>query len=594
MRGCAPTHHAHKRAQGARNKAVALIVWLLIAGGCSGNRALEQSGAASNVRQSGFRIRADMSAPLNTDSGWAGNTDESVRVPADQPFRVRIELELADNAHALGPLRLQVRRNGAAWRNVPAADFPYPDEIESPRVSIVSTPAYVAGAPAEDLLRASRLPFSGGAGIVLDSLTAAWHGTRAHGEWEWPVVIRRFADSAVTNNTGDEFEFRMADASGRTFDSGMAAKVTLVVAKRLLGGTFVETPGRLGPWQAKNGDLYFVMEPAETWNVLMMVTSRDGGDSWAEADGAHRPVADDLEGFATARHGARIHMLHQTSHDVWYHVFRTSDDPAAPDTWAIRDERVAAPGEPPTQVADLAVRSDGSVVAVYGASDGLRYRIRSPNGVWGSEVTIDGHALSGPQTVLGRDDVVHIAYTGSYASGGRAVYARRIQADGTLGTAALITSGIGTAEEDVGAVLPLLFLDAADAVVIIYRLATGELWERRINDARMSDTARVTSRGVAQSAVDSDQVGADAIVADNELHVLFIDAGSGEIYHTRSNAPGQWTTPTRVVAGTNAQWVRGARVVRKDGAPAYGFVYDAGSDGGSGMNRYAEVPLRRK
>jgi hypothetical protein len=69
-------------------------------------------------------------------------------------------------------------------------------------------------------------------------------------------------------------------------------------------------------------------------------------------------------------------MLHQTSDAVFYHVFGTSVT-AAPDTWAIRDERVAAPAKPPTQVADLAVRSDGSVIAVYGDSAGLRYRIRT-------------------------------------------------------------------------------------------------------------------------------------------------------------------------------------------------------------------------
>jgi hypothetical protein len=46
-----------------------------------------------------------------------------------------------------------------------------------------------------------------------------------------------------------------------------------------------------------------------------------------------------------------------------------------------------------------------------------------------------------------------------------------------------------------------------------------------------------------------------------------------------------------VVEGVTAQWVRGAVVGRGDGMRVYGFVYDAGSDGGSGMNRYAEVEL---
>ena len=36
------------------------------------------------------------------------------------------------------------------------------------------------------------------------------------------------------------------------------------------------------------------------------------------------------------------------------------------------------------------------------------------------------------------------------------------------------------------------------------------------------------------------------------------------------------------------------RIRRPDGTTAYGFVYDAGSDGGSGMNWYREVPLRAR
>lgn len=32
---------------------------------------------------------------------------------------------------------------------------------------------------------------------------------------------------------------------------------------------------------ASNGDLYFIMEPAETDNLFLMVTSSDGGRTWA-------------------------------------------------------------------------------------------------------------------------------------------------------------------------------------------------------------------------------------------------------------------------------------------------------------------------
>ncbi|NBB73008.1 MAG: hypothetical protein GVY35_04935 [Bacteroidetes bacterium] len=104
----------------------------------------------------------------------------------------------------------------------------------------------------------------------------------------------------------------------------------------------------------------------------------------------------------------------------------------------------------------------------------------------------------------------------------------------------------------------------------------------------------MSERAVVQNAVDSDQVGADAIAADGTVHVLFIEDGTGHIYHTQRGAAGAWQAATLQVDSANAQWIRGRPLTRGgDTANVYGFVYDAGSNGGSGMNRYAEVPLRR-
>jgi hypothetical protein len=72
---------------------------------------------------------------------------------------------------------------------------------------------------------------------------------------------------------------------------------------------------------------------------------------------------------------------------------------------------------------------------------------------------------------------------------------------------------------------------------------------------------------------------------------VFVDEASGAIYTTHSKAGDAWTTPALVLDGINASWVRGQPVRRADGARVYGFVFDAGSRGGSGMNRYLERPL---
>lgn len=459
----------------------------------------------------------------------------------------------------------------------------------SPRVSIVSSDRFEHGAETEDLLAASRLPFHAGAGVSHAESAPTWSAAAAHGEWEFPLVVRYFADGAVTNESGDVFEFRVADAGGASLPSTHVARVTLEVPDRHLGGTFVETPVRIGPWQGAGGDLYFIMEPAETDNVLMMVKSTDGGRSWRETDGEDRPLTSDLEGLGSTFVDGRIHILHQTSDHVFYHVFRTADG-SSPDAWEIRDERLASPTEPPTQVADLAVRSDGSVVGVYGDRERIRIRVRSPDGEWSDPTIVDAavdRVLSGPVLARGAGDVVHLAYTGS---DGTAWY-RRILPDGRLTPRRLVASELGTEVEDAGSILPLVYLQDTGTVSIAYRLATGELWERRAGrDGELGAPVRVTDRAVVQNAADAEQVGADAVGHGSSVHVLFIEEGTGRIFHTHRDGA-EWSEPMLEVDGVNALWVRGAIVEKDDGNAVYGYVYDAGSYGGSGMNRYAEAPL---
>jgi len=466
----------------------------------------------------------------------------------------------------------------------------------SPRTSIVAAGSFQHGAETENRLNGSDQPFGGGAGVSFarhtPALTFTARGAASrHTEWEFPLVIRHFSDGAVRNKTGDRFEFRLVDAHGEALPAVSTATVTLEVPVGHLGGTFVETPGRVGPWETAGGDYYFLMEPAETDNMLMAVKSSDGGASWREVDGEHRPATGDLEGFASVLDGDRIHMLHQTSDDVFYHVFLTSDHPAQPDRWVIRDERLASPPEPPTQVADIAVRSDGSVVGVYGGPRKIRYRVRSREGEWGTETVIDAGIapdLSGPVLVRSPDDVIHLAYTGN---DGTAWY-RQLRPDGELTPRRLLADGLGTGSEDVGAVLPLVYLPATETVSVIYRLADGTLWERRIGpDEAFSAPVQVTQRAVVQNAVDADQVGADAIGHANQVHVLFIEAETGRLFHAWRAGDEAWTEPTVQVDGANVQWVRGAVLGSRNAQPVYGYVNDAGSDGGSGMNRFGTLTL---
>jgi hypothetical protein len=217
--------------------------------------------------------------------------------------------------------------------------------------------------------------------------------------------------------------------------------------------------------------------------------------------------------------------------------------------------------------------------------------VRNPEGAWGEETPVEtdaGQVLSGPQAVLGANDVVHLAYT---ANDGTAWYSR-IMADGTLSPREQLASGLGTTEYDVGSIVPLVFVPEMNTVVIVYRQADGRLWERRITgDAPPTEPVRVTTRAVVQNAVDSDQVGADAVADGTTVHVLFIEESTGTVYHTYTDGAGVWQPAVSIVEDVNAQWLRGRLLVRDGGAGVYGFVYDAGSDGGSGMNKFRTVPL---
>src|SRR5699024_4876647 len=334
-------------------------------------------------------------------------TEEKRRIPLGQWLDVEVEvddkeviIEFDDGEKftaKLGasippsPIGFYVPANGAAdFQQFVVGGIP-----RTTRVSIIGTEAYKNGTQTADLLAGSSAPYKAGAGINFAEITPSLSEGGIQSEWEWPLVIRRFADGAVTNNPGDTFEFRMIYADGRPIPTTSNPTITASVPPHLLGGTFPETPGRIGPWEASNGDLYFLMEPAETYNVFMVVKSTDRGETWQEIDRDNRPATGDLEGVASDYADNTIHILHQTSSAVFYHSFRTSDHPTHPDTWYVQDDTVATPKEPPSQVASIEVRSNGSIVAVYGGPEKIKYKIRTPDGTWGNATVIDADISTG-------------------------------------------------------------------------------------------------------------------------------------------------------------------------------------------------------
>ena len=128
--------------------------------------------------------------------------------------------------------------------------------------------------------------------------------------------------------------------------------------------------------------------------------------------------------------------------------------------------------------------------------------------------------------------------------------------------------------------------------MIIYRQSDGRLWERRIvSDGTPTPAVQVTDRVVIQDAVDSQQPAADAVVDGETVRVLFVEESSRSIFSTHDDAG--WQPSTLRVDNILGSWIRGNVYTRRDGKKVYGYIYDAGSDGGAGMNRFGEIVLER-
>ena len=82
------------------------------------------------------------------------------------------------------------------------------------------------------------------------------------------------------------------------------------------------------------------------------------------------------------------------------------------------------------------------------------------------------------------------------------------------------------------------------------------------------------------------------VLDGSTIHVLFIEQSSRSIFSTHASAG--WQGSTLQVDNILGSWIRGNVYSRRDGVRVYGFIYDAGSDGGSGMNRFGEIILSRE
>lgn len=531
-----------------------------------------------------FRVRGDFTVPLNSPEGWAAPLNEPATVIADQPFRLRVQVTSAPGRDQLRHYVLQFRRNEEPWQPVQPSDFPYP-LYASPLASIVTFPE------GPETLTTDLIPQNefehgeDGALVSLSPITPPAGEGEVANEWEFPLVIRLYGDGPVRLEEGDVFQFRLAHLFGDVIDHERRPRVQVKIPEGHLGGTFVETPGRIGPWQTPSGALYFIMEPTETDNRFMMMTSTDEGRTWFEVDGANRPPARDLEAVDARMINGVIHILHQED-DVWYHAFNTDATSTDPNRWTTGSQYIATPADHPLQSVALVGLGEGrqNLLAFY--ADGLAMAMskREEDSTWAPVGKLSRKGplgrVSGVQAVAVDEERGYVVYTTEAGTAELQAFALT----GPIGSPVVLSDNMGTAESEIAAVLPPVFLPNDNAIVAVYREADGRLRERRfdLGNEQLSEPHHISSQTVVQNAVDSDQTGADLIAHDGRLYLIFIDASSRSLYLTSSSTAGEWSPPQALVTGIEASWIRAQ--ILNDGR--IGYVYDAGSRGGSGMNRY--------
>ncbi len=550
----------------------------------------ERNSFYSTDRITAFRVRSDFDIDLDEDQGWAAALNEIPAQNVDSPFRIRFEVE-SDSSYYRRQYSLQYRWNNQAWTYIEAQEFPY-ESSASPPISIVSCGAFFLGEEADDLIAVSEKPANPGAGISLAPTTPGWYPeppTGASAELEFALVVRRWADGPQLIRDGDRFSLRMVDHLGRPL-AGPVPEFSVNAPQRHLGGTFVETPARIGPYENSKGELYFIMEPTETDNVFMMVKSTDGGRSWLEVDAENRPHVGDLEGVGSvmSEDGA-IHIIHQISEGVYHHAFATSDHVGSKDRWIVNSHLITPHEEPPTQTADIALRPDGSLIAAFGAGDQLKYSILEPRGKW-SKATYLSHdqsmGFTNPSLIGLPDGTVDIVYKSMNGKG----WHRQLLTDNSLSRPQQIADNLGTTESENIAILPLVYLPGTKTTIAVFRQSDGYLYlSSRNYDNSWSEPLKISDRAVITNAVDSDQAGADVVAWENKIILSFISEEDRDIYFAVIRDFSHTPDSRKIVRGIDGSWLRGNILYHQSNSPVYGIIYDAGSKGGSGFNKY--IPL---
>jgi hypothetical protein len=167
--------------------------------------------------------------------------------------------------------------------------------------------------------------------------------------------------------------------------------------------------------------------------------------------------------------------------------------------------------------------------------------------------------------------------------------------DNSLTPPQQFAQNLGTSEDEMITILPLVYLPEKETTVAVFRQSDEYLYlSSKSTNNSWSEPVKVSDRPVVTNAVDSDQTGADAVAWQGKIIISFIAEEDRNIYLTTIGDFNQHTVSELIVPNIDGSWVRGNILSRQKNAPVYGLVYDAGSKGGSGYNKYISLDIKTK
>jgi hypothetical protein len=546
-----------------------------------------------------WQIRSGDTVGLNVDSGWAAAENIDATIGTGSLFRIRFKVRDSTGDYAVGVIvKLQVN-DGSGW-----VDCDISNGTTVPPALVVDSAQFTHGDATSTELLTSTTTYVNGEGldtsITSGSVSA---GNSLETEFEYCIMLMSFFDGPDQNQASDTLDFRLVESTGTIF-GGTYDNPTITVSETAgyVGGCMVEAPGRVGPFCDSNGNLYLIIEPSHNtpYNLMSVIKSTDGGDTWREIDGTNRPTTDDLEGVDAVLYDQILHIVHHDGPTVVFHQFHTSAAASNADTWQTTDESITSGMTATDEFCAVAYRSDDTVVAFYSRNDGtndrLYYKIRSSGGTWGSENGLDTTAsvnFGGVMCVReAGSDIIHVAYKDQT---NHDLWHKSLSAADSLSARESLTTDAST--ENCPMTCMVAWEDGSDEKVMVCYVDESELkLKSRIitNDGTPGTEQTASDNQVVEDQGTSRQPVADTANDGSTVWLLYADLTDQDLYRDENANGAGWGTDVEERDEISADWVRAQVFTHSGGnggAKVLGYIVDEGAGGGTGYIWFDEYEL---